>query len=158
MSVRISTPRMTQEPSIRLWEERIFGLINSLTGLLTVLMAPRPSRELPPPQVPANWAVLRILAQSRKNRMSASRFPEKWGVLGYRGPLPISIVADEPGERSRKHLELGLPYANDVDIFTHPSDQRLYELLKKYELENAHLMDTHISVNTDLDQDRRVFL
>src|ERR1017187_6213774 len=64
MSVRISTPRMTQEPSIRLWEERIFGLINSLTGLLTVLMAPRPSRELPPPQVPANWAVLRILAQS----------------------------------------------------------------------------------------------
>src|ERR1039458_943928 len=64
MSVRISTPRMTTEPSIRLWEERIFGLINSLTGLLTVLMAPRPSRELPPPQVPANWAVLRILAQS----------------------------------------------------------------------------------------------
>ena len=35
-------------------------------GLLTVLMAPRPSRELPPPQVPANWAVLRILAQSPK--------------------------------------------------------------------------------------------
>src|ERR1017187_2711747 len=65
MSVRISTPRMTTEPSIRLWEERIFGLINSLTGLLTVLMAPRPSRELPPPQVPANWAVLRILAQSQ---------------------------------------------------------------------------------------------
>src|ERR1017187_9044139 len=64
MSVRISTPRMTTEPSIRLWEERIFGLIISLTGLLTVLMAPRPSRELPPPQVPANWAVLRILAQS----------------------------------------------------------------------------------------------
>jgi hypothetical protein len=58
---------MTTEPSIRLWEERIFGLINSLTGLLTVLMAPRPSRELPPPQVPANWAVLRILAQSRIN-------------------------------------------------------------------------------------------
>src|ERR1017187_9813673 len=47
MSVRISTPRMTTEPSIRLWEERIFGLINSLTGLLTVLMAPRPSRDTP---------------------------------------------------------------------------------------------------------------
>lgn len=30
------------------WEERLFGLINSLTGPLTVLMAPRPSRELPP--------------------------------------------------------------------------------------------------------------
>src|ERR1019366_3823030 len=67
MSVRISTPRMTTEPSIRLWEERIFGLINSLTGPLTVLMAPRPSRELPPSQVPANCAVLRILAQTRKN-------------------------------------------------------------------------------------------
>src|ERR1019366_6624578 len=71
MSVRISTPRMTTEPSIRLWEERIFGLINSLTGLLTVLMAPRPSRELPPPQVPANWAVLRILAQSPFSDASA---------------------------------------------------------------------------------------
>src|ERR1017187_2063692 len=73
MSVRISTPRMTTEPSIRLWEERIFGLINSLTGLLTVLMAPRPSRELPPPQVPANWAVLRILAQSHLFKQAACR-------------------------------------------------------------------------------------
>ena len=63
---------MTTEPSIRLWEERIFGLINSLTGLLTVLMAPRPSRELPPSQVPANWAVLRILAQSPQLKASVT--------------------------------------------------------------------------------------
>ena len=33
----------------------------------TVLKPPRPSPALPPSQVPANWAVLQILAQSRKN-------------------------------------------------------------------------------------------
>src|ERR1035441_4060200 len=97
MSVRISTPRMTTEPSIRLWEERIFGLINSLTGLLTVLMAPRPSRELPPPQVPANWAVLRILAQSPFLRRSGSSAP-----LAKR-PLPRSAAALGQGESRSCH-------------------------------------------------------
>src|ERR1039457_7013064 len=32
---------------------------------LTVAKPPRPSPALPPSQVPANWAVLQILAQSR---------------------------------------------------------------------------------------------
>src|ERR1039458_7549385 len=101
MSVRISTPRMTTEPSIRLWEERIFGLINSLTGLLTVLMAPRPSRELPPPQVPANWAVLRILAQSREyiaiNRECLSQPALTW--------IPIPAIIDRKRTRlNSRHL------------------------------------------------------
>ena len=92
------------------------------------------------------------------NRKSAWRFPEKWEVQGYYGTLPIGIVADEPGKRSLAHLDLGLPYANDVDIFTHYTDERLYELLKKYKLGNAHLMDTHISFFRDREQDERVFL
>src|ERR1039458_3943935 len=104
MSVRISTPRMTTEPSIRLWEERKFGLINSLTGLLTVLMAPRPSRELPPPQVPANWAVLRILAQSpnfadRRWSIPQNRGDQLGGGISSERPLPGGHIVQHYAQR-----------------------------------------------------------
>lgn len=81
----------------------------------------------------------------KANRESPWRFPEKWGVRGYLGPLPLGIVADVPAPRS----------LNDVDdVFTTYYDRRLYRLMLKYGLENAHLMDTHISIVKDDDQDR----
>src|ERR1035441_10627228 len=57
-------------------------------GLLTVLMAPRPSREVPSPQVPDIWAVLRILAQSPR-----PGFPPRAGIPeGSFGPCPQIAV------------------------------------------------------------------
>src|SRR5580658_223173 len=94
----------------------------------------------------------------KKHRESAWRFPEKWGVQGYLGRLPIGIVADEPGRRSLKHRKLGLPYPNDEDVFTRPEDEGFYGMLEKYGLENAHVMDAHISRVTDRVQDEQVFL
>jgi hypothetical protein len=94
----------------------------------------------------------------KQNRESAWKFPEKDGVMGYLGSLPLCIVADCPGNRSRKHRQLGLAYSNDLDIFTNPWDYRFYESLRKYGLQNAHLMHAHISVIPDIQQDRHVFL
>jgi len=94
----------------------------------------------------------------KQNRESAWKFPEKDGVRGYLGSLPLCIVADSPGNRSRKHRQLALPYSNDLDVFTSPWDRRFYESLRKYGLENAHLMHAHISEIPDLEQDRLVFL
>jgi hypothetical protein len=92
------------------------------------------------------------------NRKSAWRFPPKWGIRGYLGSLPLGIVADIPAPRSQKHLIHGLPHANDIEVFTTYYDRRLYRLMLEYGLENAHLMDTRISIVNDDDQDKRVFL
>jgi hypothetical protein len=46
--------------------EAVICPFSSLTGPLTMLKPPCPSSALPPSQVPANWAVLQILAQSPK--------------------------------------------------------------------------------------------
>jgi hypothetical protein len=94
----------------------------------------------------------------RNHRESAWRLPEKWEVLGYSGDLVLGVVADVPAPRSLEHRNLGLPYANDVDVFTTDFDRRLYRLMAKYGIGSAHLMDTHISIVPNEDQDKRVFL
>lgn len=98
----------------------------------------------------------------RLNRKGAWKFPEKWGVRGYAGNARICIVADVPAPRWLAHLHgsnLTVPTEEScADVFNTPQDFRFYELLKKYGLQEAHLMDTHISETTDLEQDRRVFL
>lgn len=67
-------------------------------------------------------------------------------------------VVNLPAPRSQEHLAHDLPYANDVDVFVTDFDRRLYRLMLKYGLKDTHLMDTHISVVNDDDQDKRVFL
>ena len=47
--------------------EAVVCPFNSFTGPLTMLKPSSPSQALPPSQVPANWAVLQILAQSPKD-------------------------------------------------------------------------------------------
>lgn len=76
----------------------------------------------------------------KDNREHAWRFPEKWGVRGFLGDLPVGIVADAPAGRSLKDVD---------DVFTTGYDRRLYRLMLEYGLENAHLMDTRISVLED---------
>jgi hypothetical protein len=58
---------MTAGPSETPIEAAAICPFNSLTEPLTVLRHPCPWPALPPAQVPANWAVLQILAQSRKS-------------------------------------------------------------------------------------------
>lgn len=99
------------------------------------------------------------------HRKGAWRFPEKWGVKGYRGDAAIALVGEVPGDRSLDYLERGLTYPDDSfcsDIFDCPQDKRLYELLAKYGLHTAHLMDASVSClsppEDDPDQDERIFL
>jgi hypothetical protein len=55
---------MTEGPPGTPIGEAVICPFNSLTGPLTMLRSPCPPPALPPSQVPANWAVLQILAQS----------------------------------------------------------------------------------------------
>lgn len=61
--------------------------------------------------------------------------------LGYLGANSIAVPTDE----------------SCAAVFDRPEDIRFYELLRKYELHNAHLMDTHISEVPDLEQDEGIF-
>ncbi|MCX6634003.1 MAG: hypothetical protein NT090_02755 [Acidobacteria bacterium] len=97
----------------------------------------------------------------RLSREGAWRFPEKWGVRGYSGTARIGIVADVPAPRWLGYLcSNSIAVATDESyaaVFDRPEDIRFYELLRKYGLQDAHLMDTHISATPDPEQDERVF-
>src|SRR5665811_1853325 len=65
----------------------------------TVLKPPRPSPALPPSQVPANWAVLQILAQSRS-------------FLGDPPQSPKQLLASRRGSPSRPNPSAFVPIAS----------------------------------------------
>jgi len=66
--------------------EAVICPFNSLTGPPTVLKPPRPSRTLPPSQVPANWAVLQIPAQSLKSFLTLA------GIVFVAVLIEISLI------------------------------------------------------------------
>ena len=90
---------MTAGPSETPIGEAVIRPFNSLTGPLTMLKPPCPSPALPSSQVPANWAVLQILAQSQILNLKRETVNRRRDDLERRHYSFRSLIAWRSGNR-----------------------------------------------------------